>query len=584
MTLHTPRRPNTDRPARNGSSTAPHAPRRPNADRRTGPGRAILLLSTLLLAGAAAVHAPAVRAAAEETGQATAGNDPALVVEAPDPAGAVPVELAGAQARPAGPGVHAAPGLLRITRAGAYLLRGDYTGTVRIEVPERDDVVLILANAAIEPAQGPAIEALEGRSLAILYAEASVNRVRAGAAAGPGHAAIRSAPALTLGGGFAGSGSLRVEAPGADGVVADGSLALTGGSLAVEAGGDALRSAHSVTLSAPRTELRAEGAGVVAASEDPARGYLDVHGGALEVRSGADGLSATGDAIVRDGSLRVASGGGADAQLADGGRASAVRAGDALELRGGSLELDAAEHGLTAAGPLSLRDGRVQIAASDKGLDSRTGVWIEGGALGVSRSYEGIEAPRVTVSGGVLHIASFDDALNVSRAPADGGLGDSGVPEPDAALIVSGGELTLMARDDCIDSNGTLEISGGTLMLVGPESEGYGALIDSDDAFTLSGGRIDGAGRAALSVDPSPDSGQGWLAARAHGPAGAHVQILDPSGAVLADYRSHRSFQEVFHSSPAVQPGARYTVLVDGAAAGEAIAGRPPTGDEGDES
>lgn len=79
-------------------------------------------------------------------------------------------------------------------------------------------------------------------------------------------------------------------------------------------------------------------------------------------------------------------------------------------------------------------------------------------------------------------------------------------------MKVTGGTLVIDADGDGFDSNGTAEITGGTLVVNGPEAGGSGAL-DGNGSFTVSGGVLLAAGSAGMAVAPDEESGQGWLSA-----------------------------------------------------------------------
>ena len=69
-------------------------------------------------------------------------------------------------------------------------------------------------------------------------------------------------------------------------------------------------------------------------------------------------------------------------------------------------------------------------------------------------------------------------------------------------IVISGGSLTIVSSGDCIDSNGSLTVSGGTLDLT---CNGNGnTAIDANGAFTHTGGEI-------TTNDGSENGGRGGM-------------------------------------------------------------------------
>ncbi|MGN9755742.1 hypothetical protein [Streptomyces sp. SD31] len=83
------------------------------------------------------------------------------------------------------------------------------------------------------------------------------------------------------------------------------------------------------------------------------------------------------------------------------------------------------------------------------------------------------------------------------------------------------------ADGDGFDSN-VAEISGGTVVVNGPERNGNGAL-DVNGSFTVSGGTLLAAGSAGMVVAPDPESEQGRLSATLDSsvPSGTTLHVVD---------------------------------------------------------
>ncbi len=104
--------------------------------------------------------------------------------------------------------------------------------------------------------------------------------------------------------------------------------------------------------------------------------------------------------------------------------------------------------------------------------------------LVVTRCQEGIEAMVVTIEGGQITITASDDGINTEEA---------GGPEeqeaPGVLLDISGGTIIIDSVKDGLDSNGSLTMTGGTVVVNGPVQNTSGAL-SVNGTFTVTGGTL----------------------------------------------------------------------------------------------
>ncbi|MDO5443271.1 MAG: carbohydrate-binding domain-containing protein [Bacteroidia bacterium] len=135
---------------------------------------------------------------------------------------------------------------------------------------------------------------------------------------------------------------------------------------------------------------------------------------------------------------------------------------------------------------------------SPKGIKVDGNITIGGGditvrCIGKCEGSEGIESKDVlTIEGGKLDVMSYDDAMNATNL-----------------VKVTGGEIyCLSSHNDGIDSNGSIQISGGTITSIAANME---AALDADNpgqntTFVIDGGEIIGIGGAVYS--PNTNSAQ----------------------------------------------------------------------------
>ena len=151
---------------------------------------------------------------------------------------------------------------------------------------------------------------------------------------------------------------------------------------------------------------------------------------------------------------------------------------------------------LTIAG-----DGSLTVVGNcNNGIHAQTDLTIESGTLTVISAGDCIQADgTLTVSGGELTLMSggLTDASEISvsasedfgrfsfsTASSDSDVSQKGL-KAESLLVIEGGSVTVIANDDALHCNGSVEINGGTLCLASADDG-----IHADDSLTINGGDI----------------------------------------------------------------------------------------------
>ena len=116
---------------------------------------------------------------------------------------------------------------------------------------------------------------------------------------------------------------------------------------------------------------------------------------------------------------------------------------------------------------------------------------------------------------------------------------------------------------DAIDSNGSVEITGGVVLVNGPSSDGDGA-FDYDSEATVSGGTVLMIGSSRMAQSFSGGTQPFLYTANVSGSAGDTVAIVDANGSVIASITATKQFGMVLASSPKFTEGGEYTLVIGG--------------------
>ncbi|WP_193605111.1 carbohydrate-binding domain-containing protein [Nocardioides dongkuii] len=325
-------------------------------------------------------------------------------------------------------------------------------------------------------------------------------------------------------------------------------------------------------------------------SEDAPTGAL--HSTADLTIGGTGALAVTGNTnngIVGKDGLVITGGSIAVTSVDDG-----IIGKDYLVVEAGTVDVDAVDDGIKSdntdpgTGFVLVEGGAVRVASQDDGIKG-TQVLVTDGDVDVTGSIEAMEGSLIIIDGGDVELHSADDGINVASSddsaatdgPPGSGPGGGMAADSSLGLHINGGTVEVWSSGDGLDSNGDATITGGDVTVYGPTSAGNGAL-DVNGTFEIAGGTLLASGTAGMMAAPATDSPQGWIATAlpATAPAGSEVTVTDADGEELAAYPIEKDYASVVYSSAAIEPGATYTVSVNGTDT-DVVAGDAPAGGHG---
>jgi hypothetical protein len=257
-----------------------------------------------------------------------------------------------------------------------------------------------------------------------------------------------------------------------------------------------------------------------------------------------------------------------------------IRGKDYAVLLDGTYSVTAGGDGFTSdndtddgRGWLLVNGGKLTVNAGDDGVKAENQLAIANGSVTVAESSEGLESQHIAISGGAVAVTASDDGVNASggasTATQGGGMGGGpgGETVGDYSVDISGGLLTINSAGDGLDSNGNASISGGTVVVNGPESNGNGAL-DVNGELAVSGGTVAAAGSAGMVVTPGTSSTQSGVQVTfaSTQPAGTTVQLASADGKLVATFVTSKASASLVFSSAAIEAGKQYTVFTGGTA------------------
>ena len=448
---------------------------------------------------------------------------------------------------------------LTITKAGTYKLSGEYQGQIKVETADSDAVRLVLDNANITNSSGAALNVVNADEVILYSASGTTNTISDGAdytATGENDpdAVVYSKADLTI----AGEGTLKVNGNHEDGIHTSDGLVIASGTLEVNAANTGIKGKDYVDILGGTINVTAQQDGIKSTNDtDEGKGWTRLSNGTVTVNAGDDGFKASRVVEISGGSLTVEqSDEGIEAQY--------------INISGGDVNVTSADDGMNASLKTSDSESTDSSANTSDTANQQQGSLPGGQQNGTSnQQQQGTGQPPAMPGGNAQDGTSQNGTTGTGQQgmgqPPQGGMpgGGGGTFEVvDAAINVSGGNITVNAEGDGIDSNGVTTLSGGTLIVNGP-SQGGNAALDTNGDLLLNGATVLSGSTADMFEAPSTNSTSGYLKlTNSSGfEQGSTVQVADSSGKVVANYKVTKSnVQLVLVSSSSIVKGQSYTV------------------------
>ena len=467
-----------------------------------------------------------------------------------DESSAVKITLNGSGAVVSGSGVNISGSTVTITSAGTYIISGSLSdGQIVIAASDSDKVQLVLNNAEINCNTSAAVYVKSADKVFVTLPAGTTNSLGGGTEYvqtddNTVDGVIFSKSDLTLNG----TGTLKIDADYRHGIVTKDTLCITGGTYVIDAVKTCLAGKDGIKI-------------------------LD---GSFTLTSGSKGLNSGNDDDAKEGSIYIA---------------------------GGTFTIKSEDDSIHADGSCIIAGGTYTIAAGDDGIHANYDTIITDGSITITDSYEGIEGRRITVSGGTINLTASDDGINAATGGSSdeqqmpgGQLGEFGgfgrqkgadvqsqemqmpqdgqqpqemqapasrsASDDDVYVKITGGTITVNAGGDGIDSNGNLYITGGTVYVAGPTSNGDGAL-DYEEEASITGGTLIAAGSSGMAQSMGSNSTQCSMLVNLSETiaAGSVISLKDSSGNVLISWTSPKQFSSVVISTAELAQGSTYALV-----------------------
>ena len=452
--------------------------------------------------------------------------------------------------------------VITIKQAGEFTVRGTlYDGQIIIDAGKQATVTLHLDGVFMRCLNGPAIYSKSSDKTIINLIHKTENSLfdgnsyRLPGGADEPDACLFSNTDLTI----RGAGILNVTGNYQKGIKTKDDLKIVSGNINVKSKTHGIQGRDSVVIINGTITVDAGGDGIRTTNVDTSsKGFCSIEGGTIIINSNQDGFDIANDFSMTGGDIKVTSGGGYNSGTKiDDKSQKGIKAQTDVTIIGGTIELNCLDDAIRGDNAISISGGTFNLQTSKKAMKTSGTLSINGGKINIKNSKEAFEAVQVYITNGEIIANSTDDCINA--------VGDVNTEKNSVLLKISGGNLTLNASGDGLDINGSIEQSGGELIIFGPTTDINGA-IDYDGKYKISGGTFIAFGSSKIAQTASGESTQcaALIKLGTDYKANSTFVLVDDKDKEIFKIQSPKNYQSVAFSHPSLTAGTQYRVIIDG--------------------
>ena len=338
------------------------------------------------------------------------------------------IELSVSSASISGDGVTVSGSTVTISKAGTYVISGQSDGVqIKVEADKSADVHLVLKGATMTNTNA-AISATSAGHVYLTLAEGTTNSLSDSSSNSDekANAALFSKVDLTING----SGTLTVDGKKNNGIKANDTLHITGGTYNITSVGDAFNVNDELNVTGATMTIDAKEDGVkVDNDDDMTVGNMYLANNTITVTAGDDGIHASGNLVIDSGTYTVKN-------------ATEGIEGKSITINGGDINVYSTDDGVNAANKnaqqsdiyFTMTGGNltVEVGQGDTDpVDSNGNITVTGGTIKLIGQSGFDFDGTATYTGGNIYINGEKQTDIVNSMPGGGGPnGGSGGPAP----------------------------------------------------------------------------------------------------------------------------------------------------------
>lgn len=445
--------------------------------------------------------------------------------------------------------------VITILDEGEYLIQGSLdNGQIIVSAEATDQVHLILDNASIHSDVASPLVVLQADKTIITLQTNTVNTLEDATtyiqAEEEPNATLYSQDDLTING----TGTLNITAHYNHGIYSKNDLSILDATLVVEANNDGIKGKDLIEIRNATISITANGDGLQSSNaESTDVGSILIESGTFNITSGLDGLQAENRLEIQAGIFNLNTGSLADSESSG----KALKALNLVLIQVGTFEVYSYDDAIHSDLDVVISGGSFNLESKDDGIHANHNLSLLGGSVHVLDAYEGLESSNILISGGDHSLVTYDDGINGSNgndASASANQNDMFASDG-STFTITGGTLIVNAQGDGLDSNGSITMSGGTVVVYGPTDSGNGSL-DYNAGFVLTGGTLVAVGSSGMAMNVSETTQNSVLVNFSGLSANERLSIVDTNGNIIVSLVLPKSAQSILYTGSNLVNGA----------------------------
>ena len=480
--------------------------------------------------------------------------------------------------------------ILNITKAGTYYLTGENDNlSINVKVTKDDIVYLVIENLKIISNNTSGIIVEKAKEV-IINVNGTSNEITGAKnytylideEENEPDGAIFSKADLVING----EGTLKVVANSGDAIVSKDTLKIINTSISIEAQDDGIRGKDNVIISNANVTVKSDGDAIKSTNTDGTLGNVIITDSKLDLTSSnGDGIDAENILNITNSDITVKTNGKIETKTendfmnrnmntvsstsSDTSSSKGIKAGSEITINSGNININSSDDAIHSNSIVIINDGTLNLSSSDDGIHADTNIIINGGTIDILKSYEGIESAYVEINNGTINVTASDDGINIcggndfsSMNNRNGMNSFSNVSDDSRKLQINGGKITVTSEGDGLDSNGSIYITGGDIIVNGPTSNGNGPL-DYDNKCVVTGGSLIVYGSNGMWQTPSSDSTINTVSFNNSGKSGDKIELKDSLENVVYSVNTVKSYSAILFTGNNIKTGETYTLYVN---------------------
>jgi hypothetical protein len=227
---------------------------------------------------------------------------------------------------------------------------------------------------------------------------------------------------------------------------------------------------------------------------------------------------------------------------------------------------------IVSATSIIINNGTTTISSTDDGMHAETALTQNSGTVTITTSVEGVESKTITINGGNMYVTASNDGLNGTAGTVSGGAENN----DGSYIYFKGGTVVATCTNgDAIDCNGSIVMTGGTVVANGPQS-GVEEAADFNGSFNMNGGFFIGAGSNSTmtkSMSSSSTQRNFFISSNSVISSSTLLHIQNSNGIDILTFKPLNGGYKFLFSSSALTNGSTYSIYTGGSTTGTATNG-----------